>query len=353
MTDIVEAHTGSDFAGLRRKILAARLLDRRRGNYAARIVLTGGAFAAAWLAFLLVGDSWWQTVVAAAMGMVFAQVAFLGHDGGHQQVARTRRANDLLGILAGDLLVGVSFGWWVDKHNRHHSRPNHEGYDPDIGGVVFIFTADHVGARPGAAARFITRHQAWLFLPLLTLEAVSLHARSVGWLRRADRRYHRSELALLSLHAVAYLEVVLVVLSPVKAVVFVCIHQGVWGVYMGCSFAPNHKGMPTVAAGGKLDYLRRQVLTTRNVRGGWLTDLALGGLNYQIEHHLFPSMPRANLRKAQPIVREYCRDLQISYTETSLFGSNATAIRHLHSLGAPLRARGGRAPRVGQKQATI
>ena len=63
---------------------------------------------------------------------------------------------------------------------------------------------------------------------------------------------------------------------------------------MGCSFAPNHKGMPTIAPEEELDFLRRQVLTSRNVRGGLLTDFALGGLNYQIEHHLFPSMPRGS-----------------------------------------------------------
>ena len=85
-------------------------------------------------------------------------------------------------------------------------------------------------------------------------------------------------------------------------------HQAVFGLYMGCSFAPNHKGMPIVAAHEKLDYLRSQVLTSRNVRGGWFADQLLGGLNYQIEHHLFPSMPRPNLRHARPLVRTFCAD---------------------------------------------
>ena len=106
---------------------------------------------------------------------------------------------------------------------------------------------------------------------------------------------------------------------------------------MGCSFAPNHKGMPTIAPGGKIDFLRRQVLTSRNVRGGWFTDFLLGGLNYQVEHHLFPSMPRANLRKAQAVVRAHCAAHRINYTETSLFGSYAMVLKHLHDLGAPLR----------------
>ncbi len=160
-----------------------------------------------------------------------------------------------------------------------------------------------------------------------------------GWLRSTTiRRYRRTELVLLALHVLAYLAAVLFVLSPVKALVFVAIHQAVWGLYMGCSFAPNHKGMPTITPGHEMDFLRRQVLTTRNVRGGWLTDFALGGLNYQVEHHLFPNMPRASLRRAQPIIRAYCERMQVSYTETSLVGSYAAALRYLHELGAPSRA---------------
>ncbi len=96
---------------------------------------------------------------------------------------------------------------------------------------------------------------------------------------------------------------------------FIAVHQALWGVYMGCSFAPNHKGMPMLATGHTLDFLRKQVLTSRNVRGGRVVDFALGGLNYQIEHHLFPSMPRPNLRHAQAIVQEFCVRHGISYTE--------------------------------------
>jgi fatty acid desaturase len=136
----------------------------------------------------------------------------------------------------------------------------------------------------------------------------------------------------------AYLGAVGWLLSPLHALCFIAMHQAVFGLYMGCSFAPNHKGMPTIGAHEKLDFLRRQVLTSRNVRGGWITDQMLGGLNYQIEHHLFPSMPRAHLRRVQPLVRAHCARHHIPYTETGLIASYTIALRHLHDLGAPLRA---------------
>ena len=335
-----DVRRGSEFAALRRQITAARLLERRYGSYLLRITATLTAFGGAWLTFVLLGNSWLQLIVAGVLGVLFTQVAFLGHDGGHQQIWRTRRANDLLTVVAGNLLVGLSFGWWVDKHNRHHANPNHEGHDPDIGDGVLAFTTNQIAARHRGLGRFIARNQAALFFPLLLLEGLNLHVASGRHLMTARTgRYRAVEIALFAVHVLAYLGALLLVLDPIRALAFFAVHQAVFGLYMGCSFAPNHKGMPTIPAGGKIDFLRRQVLTSRNVRGGLFTDLFLGGLNYQVEHHLFPSMPRANLRKAQAVVRAYCATHAITYTETSLVGSYAIVLRHLHALGAPLRRR--------------
>ena len=91
--------------------------------------------------------------------------------------------------------------------------------------------------------------------------------------------------------------------------------------------------MPVVGEDEKLDFLRRQVLTSRNIRGSLLTDFALGGLNYQIEHHLFPSMPRPSLRHAQAPVRAFCARRGIPYAETGLLASYAQALRHLDTVG--------------------
>ena len=142
---------------------------------------------------------------------------------------------------------------------------------------------------------------------------------------------------MLLAHAAGYLTALLLVLSPLQAVVFVLVQQGLFGLYLGCSFAPNHKGMPTLTAAEELDFVRRQVLTSRNVRGSRSVDFLLGGLNYQIEHHLFPNMPRPNLRRAQPLVRAFCDEHGITYSEAGIFGSYAEAICHLRSVGATLR----------------
>jgi fatty acid desaturase len=326
----------SEYTQLSRQIKQAGLLDRRRGTYAAKIGLNLVLLAAGGAAFFLLGDSWWQLLTAAYLAVVATQLAFLGHDAGHRQVFRTRRANDLAGLVHANLLVGISFGWWVPKHNAHHSNPNHEDLDPDIGIAALAFTAAQARGKRGLA-RVIARSQAFLFFPLLLLEAGHLHVASLKAIVRGRGRANAAEALLLLVHAAGYVTALLVVLTPVQAVAFALVQQGLFGLYLGCSFAPNHKGMPTLSEADELDFLRRQVLTSRNVRGGWLVDFALGGLNYQIEHHLFPNMPRPNLRRAQPLVRAFCARHDLPYTEATMFGSYAEALRHLHSVGAPLR----------------
>ncbi|WP_405104949.1 acyl-CoA desaturase [Micromonospora sp. NBC_01405] len=338
------ARRGSDYAELSRRINRAGLLDRRPGGYAARIVLTVAAFVAGWVAVPLVGDSWWQLAVAVGLAVATTQVAFLGHDAGHRQMFRRRGPSEVAGLLAGNLAVGLSYGWWVDKHNRHHANPNHEDEDPDVGAGALVWTYEQAAATRGFGRR-LARRQAWLFFPMLLLEGLALHVASVRALvaRGPDGRYatpmrHRAvEGVLLAAHAVGYLGLLFAVLSPGKALAFVAVHQGLWGLYMGCAFAPNHKGMPMPTADDDLDFLRKQVLTARNVRGGRFIDLALGGLNYQIEHHLFPNMPRGNLRRARPLVRAYCAELDLPYAETGLVESYRQALAHLHEVGRPLR----------------
>ncbi len=330
------ARRGSEFAELSRIIRQRGLLGRRRADYIRKFAVNATLTAAGCTVFVLLGSSWWQLLTAALLAVAFAQLAFIGHDAGHKQIFRGKRANDVVGYLHG-ALVGLSFDWWVGKHNRHHANPNQEDEDPDIDIPLLAFTGEQAAAKRGFV-RWTTKYQAFLFFPLLLLQGLSLHIASVQAIFRREVRASRLEATLLVAHIGGYLTAVFLVLSPLQGIVFIAVHQGLWGVYMGCSFAPNHKGMLTLSADEKLDFLHKQVLTSRNVRGGRITDFALGGLNYQIEHHLFPNMPRANLRHAQPLVHEFCIRRGIPYSQTSAFGSYAEVLRHLHALGAPLRS---------------
>jgi fatty acid desaturase len=326
------AARGSAYAQLSGEIKRAGLLDRRPGFYVMHSAVLAAACAVGIATVVLLGDSWWQMAVAAFFAVMSTQLGFLGHDAGHRQVLSSNRANHRLGVLLANLGVGFSYGWWIDKHNRHHAHPNDEDRDPDIGAGALVFTRGQV-LRSGPAARIYYRWQAWLFFPLLLLESLNLRVASVRYLLARRGRAGAGEAALMSVHVAGYVTLLLVAMSPLQAATFIVIHQGLFGLYLGCSFAPNHKGMPALSPAQNADYLLRQVLTSRNVPGHWLTDFVLGGLNYQIEHHLFPSMPRCNLRAAQRIVRAFCAARGVSYVETGLIASYAQALRHLDRVG--------------------
>jgi fatty acid desaturase len=318
------------YRALARQVRAMGLLDRRPGYYGVKITLTILAFFAGWALFVLIGNSWAALAVAPLVGMMFTQLGFIGHDLGHNQVFGARRRNRLLGLIVGNALIGLSFGWWVPKHNAHHAHPNELGLDPDIGEGVVLASS---GA-PGVLASWLARWQAPLFFPLMLLRSVGLHV--LGIKRLAGRRDRASavEACLIAAHAALYLTVVLWVLSPLKALAFIAVQQGVFSLYLGISFAPNHKGMPIIESATTAGFARRQVVTARNVSGGWLTTFMLGGLNYQIEHHLFESMPRPNLRRVQGLVRDFCVATDLGYSEESFVESFRQIVQHLSDAGA-------------------
>jgi fatty acid desaturase len=324
----------STYAALSRQVRAEGLLRRRYGFYWCHMIGAVTAFALIWVSSALLGNSWWQLLLAAALAVVCAQFGFLGHDAAHRQVFASHGWNEWAARLLSGGFAGLSYGWWVGKHNRHHAAPNQEGRDPDIGPGALAFTTDAVRNR-GRAGRWLGRRQGWLFFPLLTLEGVNLHLQSVlTVLRPSARPSHRGIEAVLVLGRLGgYLAAVFLLLPPGKAVAFVALQTAVFGVLLGAAFAPNHKGMPIVPATMRIDFLQRQVLTSRNIRGNPVVDAAMGGLNYQIEHHLFPSMPRPNLRRARPLVRAYCAEHGVPYTETGLFESYGIVVRHLNAVG--------------------
>jgi fatty acid desaturase len=313
------------------------LLKRRHGYYWTRIGLVLAALGGVVTGFILLGDSWFQLLMAGALALVLVQVAFLSHDSAHRQIFNSAAWNDWTArVLAGGL-AGMSITWWRNKHSKHHNAPNQLGKDPDIDIGVVAFTPDHVARRTGLV-KWLGDRQGWLFFPLLTLEGLSLHVASLQHLlRRNATRVERIEAAIVLSRLGAYVAALLILLPIGKAGAFLGLQLAVFGVCLGASFAPNHKGMPLVPKTMKLDFLRRQVLMSRNIRGGVLTDFAMGGLNYQIEHHLFPSMPRPTLKTVRPIVREYCELHGVKYTEVGLFESYKIVVDYLNNVG--LRAR--------------
>ncbi|GIG30623.1 fatty acid desaturase family protein [Cellulomonas marina] len=330
------AATGS-YAALSQAVRDAGLLTRTRGFYVRLLVLLGAALVGLVVGSVLLGHSWFQLLVAAGLGVVLTQVAFVAHEASHRQVLTSGRANDRLGRALANGVVGISHTWWMSKHSRHHANPNQVGKDPDISPDTVVFRAEDA-AQVRGPLRHLTKVQGWAFFPLLLLEGLNLHVVSIRSLWAAERSRSRTfELALLAGRLALYLALVLWLLPVGMAFAFLGVQLAVFGVYMGASFAPNHKGMPIVPEGSRLDFLSKQVLTSRNIRGGAGIRSLMGGLNYQVEHHLFPSMPRPHLKRAAEIVKAHCAEHGVPYTETGLVESYRIVVRYLNRVGLAAR----------------
>jgi fatty acid desaturase len=282
--------------------------------------------------FVLLGDSWFQLFVAAGLGILSTQIAFLGHEASHRQIFASGPANDRTGrVLSG--MVGVSYSWWMNKHTRHHGNPNVIGKDPDIAQDTVSFLPEHARETKGLHA-WLTRRQAWAFFPLLTLEGINLHFRSFVHLfteRKVEKRSF--EIAMIASRLGLVAAAAFVFLPFGMAFAFLAVEFAVFGVYMGASFVFNHTGMTLFPEGSKVDYLRKQVLSSRNISGGWFMTILFGGLNLQAEHHLFPNMSRPGLMRVKPIVMEHCKREGVVYTERSLPKAYREVLAYLNTVG--------------------
>ena len=309
-------------------------MRRRYGYYWTKLV---GAvlLIAAWVAgFVWIGDSWWQLASAAVLAVIMTQTAFLGHDAAHRQMFKSGRWNDWISLIIANLLVGISYGWWQSKHTRHHANPNKVGADPDIALTAIAMTPTMATRHRSRLIRWLVAHQGWYFFPILLLEGLSLHVDGIKRVvsrGKVERRW--VELAFLTVRLGGLVALTLWVLPPEKAIAVLAVQLAGFGLYMGSSFAPNHIGMPLVSPKLKLDFLRRQVLMSRNITGGPPMSIFMGGLNYQIEHHLFPSIARPHLRKIQPLVAAYCAAEGVPYTQTSIWAAYRTVIGYLNTVG--------------------
>jgi len=326
--------SGSTFTALTRQVHELGLMRRRYGYYWTKLIGVVAVLAGWLAAFLWIGDSWWQLAMAAALAVIMARAAFLGHDAAHRQMFKSGKWNDWVSLILTNLLVGISYGWWQGKHSRHHAAPNKEGSDPDIALRAIAITPPMADRHRNPWMRWAVRHQGWYFFPLLLLQGLSMHVEGVKRVMSRDRVNRRwVEATFLAVRLGGMLALVFWVLPLGVAVSFLAVELAVFGVYLGFSFAPNHIGMPLVPASLKLDFLRRQVLMSRNISGGPLMTTFMGGLNYQIEHHLFPSIARPHLRKIQPLVVAHCAAHGVPYTQTSLWGAYRTVIRYLNTVG--------------------
>ena len=333
-----------DYVNLRKTVLDAGLLDRQYGYYAFKAIFNVTLLAASILILVKADNFALQLLNALFLAFVLVQFGMLMHDADHHQVFKSPRMNELLGLVTGNVILNVSSSAWTEVHNRHHSAPNHVDEDPYIEVPGLAYSKEQALKKRGLT-KFVAKYQAYFWLFIMSFAAFSVrinHHRKVflglfGKVGSGQLKHRMVEAALLATGTSLYFGLVFHSLGLWKGVVFSVVNYLLTGLYMVTVFATNHKGRPLVDSKERQDFLRVQVITARNVKGGLLTDFWCGGLNYQIEHHLFPTMPRNNFAKAQKIVKPFCSEIGIEYYETSFFQSYKEILQNFHTVSAVLR----------------
>jgi fatty acid desaturase len=342
MSAVTLAPATSNYTELLARVKEAGLLHKKPSFYVTRLIILSIVSVGLWTAGGFIGASGAQDsliipaafAIAGLLGIVGAQFGFIAHEASHRQIFRNNKWNDWAGLFLSNLFAGLSYGFWMRKHNKHHQKPNQIGEDPDIAIRVLSFTVESRDDKRGIE-RWISNRQGYLFPFLLFLTGFDLLLDSFLAIRRKDRPLgiRVLEFSLMVIRQTAPYIIMGLMFGWLWAIGLWVFMMMIFGFFMGAAFAPNHKGMPLVPRDAKIDFFERQVLTSRNIRGSWLKDNLMGGLNYQVEHHLFPSMARPYLKRAHEIVMAYCADKNITLVEMNLISSYKAIIVYLNKVG--------------------
>ncbi len=293
-------------------------------------VLLGAALGLSWF-----GASWLELGVGyVALALLLAQFAFIGHDAGHGSISAKSAVNRTFGQIAMTLVTGLAFDEWIGRHRMHHQFCQDEQRDPDLA-VAFVVSLTEASRRQkGPLGRFLTRHQAlhvWLLSFLFGHSQRHLSQVAVF----ADLRRFRRDGAMLALHFALWFALPCLLLGVpwANALLAYLIPLTLLGPYLAAIFWVNHIGMPLVKEPERFSFFEHQVVTSRTITNPPVWNWLFGGLNFQIEHHLFPQVPSNRLAAVHAIVREHFARNRIAYHGVTWPAAVRSIATHLRAIG--------------------
>lgn len=277
------------------------------------------------------GPWWFLLVPASAMAML--TMGYLGHDAGHYALSRRRWINAFWGHFTMSLMCGINFVNWRTMHNRHHVHCQEVEGDPDMQfGLLFSVYPNSPSWRKPLGRLFL-RIQKWLFWPLSSLHWLSMRTDAVRALIQQPKET-RIDRFVLPLHVILWLVLPGLVFGWGHAIAAYLAMSCLSSLMTASVFTPNHIGMRRIASHEKVSYLEQQITTSRNIGNPAVLDFYYGGLNSQIEHHLFPRVAHNRYRAMRPFVKAFCEKRGFKYQQTGLFEALASVSRHLRDMTA-------------------
>nr|AEU04700.1 fatty acid delta-6-desaturase [Lobosphaera incisa] len=331
-----------DFRELRTRLQQQGLFRSNKLYYLYKVASTLSLLAAALAVLITQRDSWLGLVGGAfLLGLFWQQSGWLAHDFLHHQVFTDRQWNNVMGYFLGNVCQGFSTDWWKSKHNVHHAVPNEldsdskAARDPDIDTLPLLaWSSEMLDSMSNSGARLFVRMQHYFFFPILLFARMSWCQQSVAHASDLSRTSKAGvyELAYLALHYAWFLGAAFSVLPPLKAVVFALLSQMFSGFLLSIVFVQSHNGMEVYS--DTKDFVTAQIVSTRDILSNVWNDWFTGGLNYQIEHHLFPTLPRHNLGKVQKSIMELCHKHGLVYENCGMATGTYRVLQRLADVAA-------------------
>lgn len=286
----------------------------------------------------------------ALLGMAWIQSAYLGHDSGHYQIMSSPAYNKVAQILTGNCLTGISMAWWKWTHNAHHIACNSLDHDPDLQHIpVFAvsnkffnnMTSVFYGRKMDfdSVARFFVSYQHLTYYPVMVVARINLYVQTLLLLFNPKRKVINRGLNIMGIMVFWTWYPLLVSCLPTweERIMFV-LASFVVTAFQHIQFTLNHFSAD-VYIGQPLgnDWFEKQTFGSIDISCASWMDWLFGGLQFQLEHHLFPRLPRCNLRKVAPVVKDLCKKHNLPYRSLSFWEANVSTLKTLRD--AALQAR--------------
>ncbi|KAL2468764.1 Delta(8)-fatty-acid desaturase 2 [Forsythia ovata] len=303
-------------------------------------------------------DSFWVHMLSGGvLGLSWMQVAYLGHDSGHYEIMSSRGFNKFAQILTGNCLTGISIAWWKWTHNAHHIACNSLDYDPDlqhlpllaVSSRLFQSLKSHFYGRKltfDSMARFFVSYQHLTFYPVMCVARVNLYLQTL-LLLFSNRKVPDRALNILGTLVFWTWFPLLVSCLPNwnERVLFVLVSFCVTAI-QHVQFCLNHFAANVYVGSPKgNNWFEKQTSGTIDIACSSWMDWFFGGLQFQLEHHLFPRLPRCHLRKISPIVQELCKKHSLPYRSLSFYEANVRTLETLRIAALQARDFTGPAPK--------
>jgi delta8-fatty-acid desaturase len=294
----------------------------------------------------------WYALSGMFLGCLWHQLVFTVHDAGHMGITHNFQVDTLIGIFIADFIGGLSVGWWKRNHNVHHIVTNSPEHDPDIEHMPF-FAISHRFLESlsssfyervmayDAFAKFILPYQAHLYYPILTFGRFNLYRLSWEYLilgqgpRKGPAWWHRwLEIAgqVFFWYWFGYVIMYKTIPTASGRFAFLMVSHMVT-MPLHAQITLSHFSMSTAELGPHESFPQKMLRTTMDIECPKWLDFFHGGLQFQAVHHLFPRMPRHNLRQAQKLVQEFCIDVGIPYALYGFVDGSKQVIGRLGEVG--------------------